>query len=222
MAAFGTMYFIPIYIQLRGGNAAQAGLRFIPQAAGNAVGAVGAGYFIKRTGNYVYFTIVSHIFLLTSSALNMSLSWNTPSWCPFAFLDLTGLGFGGILATTMVALISSVDQKIHAVATSASFAFRAIGSYTGLSVASAIFQNVLRYKLEQTLNGEDVDTLIEKIRQNFDVIWELPPDVQAVVQNSYTTSLTAVFIAIMAMSTSSLVCSLFMKQNMLYSNLNRR
>ena len=170
MAAFGTMYFIPIYIQLRGGNAAQAGLRFIPQAAGNAVGAVGAGYFIKRTGNYVYFTIVSHIFLLTSSALNMSLSWNKPSWCPFVFLGLTGLGFGGMLATTMVALISSVDQKSHAVATSASFAFRAIGSSTGLSVASAIFQNVLRHKLEQSLRGEDVDTLIEKIRQNFDVI----------------------------------------------------
>lgn len=212
MAAFGTMYFIPIYIQLHGSNAAQAGLCFIPQAAGNAVGAVGAGYFIKHTGNYVYFTILSHIFLFTSSALNMSSGWGTALWCPFVFLGLTGLGFGGMLATTMVALISSVDQESHAVVTSASFAFCAIGSSTGLSIASAIFQNMLRHKLEESLGGEDVETLIENIRQNFDVIWKLPPNVQVVVQNSYMVSLTAVFIAIMVMGASSLVCYFFMKQ----------
>ena len=31
MAAFGTMYYIPIYLQLRGNDPTHAGLRFIPQ-----------------------------------------------------------------------------------------------------------------------------------------------------------------------------------------------
>ena len=153
----------------------------------------------------------------------ITLGWQTPAWCPFMYLGMLGLGFGGMLVTTMLALISFVDHADHALVTSASFAFRAVGSSAGITVASVIFQNSLIQELRKRLGqSDDIDRLIERIRRNFDAVWHLEPDVRAEVEAGYMESLYYVFIAILAMSTISWICSLFMKQNKLYNNLARR
>jgi len=87
---------------------------------------------------------------------------------------MVGLGFGAILVTTILALISSVATSEHAVVTLVSFAFRAIGSSTGITVASAVFQNTPTKGLYRRLDyGEEIDELIERIRRNLDAIWKL-------------------------------------------------
>ncbi|KAM7189318.1 hypothetical protein V8F33_010097 [Rhypophila sp. PSN 637] len=224
MAAFGTLYYVPIYLQLRGYDPTKTGLRFIPQSVGTAVGAYSAGLLMKVTGNYVYFSAAFHVCLVTASALLTTLSWHSSPWEPFLFLGLSGLGFGGMLATTMLGLISSVDHHEHAVITSASFAFRAVGSSTGITVASAIFQNTLRIALHEGLREwpGDLDQLVDKLRKNFDALWDLPPEVQATVKNKYMDCLHYVFISIVTMSVLSMISSLFMKQNKLHNNLARR
>lgn len=187
LAAFGTMYYVPIYLQVRGNDPTHTGLRFIPQSIGTAIGAYGSGLLIKATGNYIYFSIISHGFLIAAAILTTTLSWDTPSWCPFLYLGMMGLGFGGVLVTTMLALISSVDHDQHAVVTSASFAFRAIGSSTGVTVASAIFQNVLHRSLLDGLKqgGDETNKLIKRIRENFDAIWDLDPETRVVIEDAY-------------------------------------
>ncbi|KAK3290459.1 major facilitator superfamily domain-containing protein [Chaetomium fimeti] len=223
MAAFATMYYIPIYLQVRGSDPTHASLRFIPQSIGTAIGAYGTGLLIKATGNYVYLSAAAHVFLVAASALATTLDGQTPSWCPFLYLGMMGLGFGAMLVTTMLALISSVEHSEHAVVTSASFTFRAIGSSTGITVASAVFQNTLIRGLHRRLgDGEDIDELTERIRRNLDAIWELDPPTRTAVQDGYMESLRFVFIAILIISAISMACSLVMRQNKLHNNLARR
>lgn len=223
MAAFATMYYVPIYLQVRGNDPTNASFRFIPQSIGTAIGAYGAGLLIKKFGNYVWLSIASHVFLVAAGTFAITLGWETPAWYPFLYLGMLGLGFGGMLVTTMLALISSVDHGDHALVTSASFAFRAVGSSAGITVASVIFQNSLIQELHKRLGqSDDIDRLIEHIRRNFDTMLDLEPDVRIQVEAGYMESLHFVFIAILAMSTISWICSLFMKQNTLYDNLNRR
>jgi hypothetical protein len=218
------MYYIPIYLQLRGSNPTQAGLRFVTQSVGTAVGAYGSGLLIKATANYVYLSALSHAFLIVAAALSTTLSQGTPSWCPFLYLGMMGLGFGGVLVTTMLALISSVNHAEHAVVTSASFAFRAIGSSTGITMASAVFQNVLRRSLRLNLGKEreNTDELIDLVRRNFDALWDLDPDIRQIMENGYMEALRYVFFTMLMMSVLSALCSSLMKQNKLYSDLARR
>ncbi|KAI0483541.1 major facilitator superfamily domain-containing protein [Xylaria cf. heliscus] len=223
MAAFATMYYIPIYLQVRGYDPAHASLRFIPQSIGTAIGAYATGILIQYFGNYIWLSIVSHVFLVAAAALATTLDWQTPAWCPFLYLGMIGLGFGGMLVTTMLALISSVERADHAVITSASFAFRAIGSSVGITVSSAVFQNIFTHELYQKLGeGDEVNRLIEEVRRNLDAIWNLEPGIRGQVEDSYMKSFFFVFIAILAMSIASMVSSLAIQQNKLDGKLQRR
>lgn len=221
VAMFGMMYYAPIFVQLRGGGATRAGLVFIPHSLGSAVAALSSGLLIKATGTYVYISIPAQSLLVGATALAATFSWDTPSWAPFACFGMMGLAMGGILVTTLTALISSVDHHEHAVVTSGALAFRAIGSTVGVSVASVIFQNVLRPKLLDGL-GDTADELIERITQDFDAIWDLDPETRRVIERGYMESLHVVFISMLAMGLVSLLCSLLYKQNKLHNTLARK
>lgn len=221
VAMFGMMYYVPIYVQLRGGDATRAGLVFISHSVGSAVAALSSGLLIKATGTYVYISAPAQSLLMGATVVAATFSWDSPTWAPFVCFGMMGLGMGGILVTTLTAIISSVDQHEHAVVTSGALAFRAIGSIVGVSVASVIFQNVLRPKLLAGL-GDAADELIEQITQDFDAIWDLDPEIRQVIERGYMESLHAVFLAMLAMGILSLLCSLLYKQNKLHSTLSRK
>ncbi|KAF2110704.1 major facilitator superfamily domain-containing protein [Lophiotrema nucula] len=110
MASFGIMYYVPIYLQLLGLSPMSTGLRFIPQSAGTALGALGTGIIIRSTGKYVLINTLAHTLLVASSAMLLFLGWNTPPAYVFVALAMYGLGFGAILVTTLIVLISSVNH----------------------------------------------------------------------------------------------------------------
>ncbi len=222
MAYYGLTYYIPVYLQLLGKSPTQAGLRFIPFSASSAVGAFGAGLIMKATGNYYYIDKCSHALLLLSTALTATMNAGTAPAYPFIYLAVFGLGIGGILVTTLIALVSAVEQENQAVAISAGFAFRSTGSVIGLTVASAVFQNLLRVKLHKSLGSmADAEGIINNIRENFDEIARLPAELRAPVQQDYMDAVQGVFIVVCGFSVLAAVSSLFMRQHKLHANLDR-
>ena len=223
MAYYGLTYYIPVYLQLLGKSPTQAGLRFIPFSAGSAIGAFCAGLIMKATGNYYYLDKCSHALLVLSTALTTTMNAHTPSIYPFIYLALFGLGLGGILVTTLIALVSAVEQEDQAVVTSAGFAFRSTGSVIGLTVASSAFQNLLRVKLHHSIGSVgDAEGIIDRIRENFDEIARLPAELMAPVQHDYMEAVRGVFMVVCGFSVLAALSSLFMKQHKLYANLERR
>ena len=149
-ANFAILFYVPIYLQVTGLTATEAGLRFIPQSACSAwvsnnghrhqidwqlclLQPVDPGYNDPR----LYFASNADVGHASMGAV--------------LYLSLTGIGFGGMLVVALISLISSVDRKDQAVVTSASFAFRSIGSILGICITSTIFEHVLRQQLGDRL-----------------------------------------------------------------------
>ena len=223
MAFYGVVYYMPVYLQLLGNSPTSAGLRFISSSAGTAIGAFGAGIMMRATGKYLYLYWANHALLVLGPALLARLRLDTSPWYPFVCLGVFGLGFGGTLVTTLVALVSAVEQEDQAVVTSAAFAFRSTGSAIGLTVASSTFQNLLRLRLHTYIgNIENAEDVISRVRDNFDEVNHLDAALRASVRESYMEAVRGVFLTTCGFSVLAALTSLFIRQHKLYANLVRR
>ena len=223
MAFYGTVYYMPVYLQLLGNSPTRAGLRFIFSSAGTAIGAFGAGVMMRATGKYLYLNWANHALLVLGSALMVRLRLDTSPWYPFMCLGVFGLGFGGVLVSSLVALVSAVEQEDQAVVTSAAFAFRSTGSAIGLTVASSTFQNLLRLRLHGHIgNIADAEGVISRVRDNFDEVNHLDAAIRGRVRESYMEAVRGVFLTICGFSVLAALTSLFIKQHILHTNLARR
>ncbi|RUP46727.1 major facilitator superfamily domain-containing protein [Jimgerdemannia flammicorona] len=95
-----------------GTSASQAGLAFVPQVVGAAIGSLSAGLLMTRTGTYRGLTWV--VFFLTIVGSCGLKTWNLergPNWQYSAPLVIVGFGFGSGLTTTLIAMLASVEPK---------------------------------------------------------------------------------------------------------------
>lgn len=161
--------------------------------------------------------------LLLSGGLICTLSLTTPLWLPLIYFLLGGTAYGAMLTITLVALISAVDHQHHAVITSASYAFRSTGSTIGITVASTVFQNVLKAGLWARFGHLDnARDLISRIRDSLGEISKLPADWQTSALAGYMDSLRAVFLTLLGISALGALASLAIREHKLHNNLSRR
>jgi MFS family permease len=119
MVIMSALFYVPLYLQVMGYSATTAGRMILPSPIGDSLGALGAGYFMRRTGKYIWLGIPS-VAALVVATLFFSLQTDTsPAWyssCGFLFL---GGSYGVLLTTTQVACVAAVDQSQQAVVGSA-------------------------------------------------------------------------------------------------------
>ncbi|KAF2136336.1 uncharacterized protein K452DRAFT_353979 [Aplosporella prunicola CBS 121167] len=223
MSVYALLYYGPIYFQVFGFSATQAGLRLIPQAVGVSVGSVGVGLITRATGKYYRLNVGMETALVVSLALiTGTLDQRMPIWPPFIYFFFVGIGYGGMLTATLLALISAVDHIHQAVVTSASYAFRSTGSTIGITVASAVFQNILKHQLWGRFAGrEGAAEIIARVRDSIGAVQRLPPEWKEGVLESYMWALKGVWSTTLAIGVLGAVCSLAMREHTLHKNLAR-
>ncbi|KIV81313.1 hypothetical protein PV11_03505 [Exophiala sideris] len=222
MSLYGLYFYAPIYFRVIGLSTAQSGLQLLPQGIGIGIGSLVAGIIIKRIGSYMNVHYIAITVYVLACSLICTVRLNTTPWLPFSYILLSGLGFGAVLTVTMIALIAAVDRAHQAVVTSASYAFRSTGSTIGITIASAVFQNVLNTQLQGRLGGmPNAETEIKKIRDDFDHIDKVPLGWHDSVINSYMVSLQAVWFTILGFAILAAISSMALRQHKLYSNLAR-
>lgn len=224
MSVFALLYYGPIYFQVRGLSTTGAGARLIPQSVGAAVGSLGSGLIMRATGRYWLLNAITEGILVLSFALvAATFDLNTPAVPPFVYFFLGGLGYGGMLTVTLLALISAVDHEHQAVITSASYAFRSTGSTIGITIASAVFQNVLKRELwERFGSKKDAAEIIGRVRDSLDEVKHLPPEWKMGVLETYMDALRAVWWTMFGISLLGAGISLLMREHVLHKNLARR
>ena len=223
IARFGLLFYGPIYLQVQGYSATQAGLRFVPEAVGIAIMSIGSGVVMRWTGRYYLLNTFIEAIFVCSLGLTSTFTLDTPSWLPFLYFFFAGIGYSGMLTVTLVALIAAVDQKYQAVITSASYAFRSTGSSIGITVASVVFQNVLTPQLWRRLGYEkNASHIIKQVRNNLSVIKELPPVLREAAREAYMDALRGVFLTLSAIAVLGAIVSLFMREHTLHKKLSRR
>lgn len=224
MLYYCLIFYGPIYLQIKHFSPTKAGLYLTASSLGSAIGSISAGLIMRMTGRYYYLSIFIQAALVSSYILASTFSLTSPDWLPFPVFFLCGFGHVGTLTVTLTALISAVDQSDQAVTTSASYAFRSTGSSIGITISSAVFQNILHRKLWALLGDRpDAAEIISRLKDNLDEIWKLPRGGwQEAAIEAYMFAVRGPFFTMLGIGVLGMFISLGMRENVLYNTLERK
>ncbi|KAG9235408.1 major facilitator superfamily domain-containing protein [Amylocarpus encephaloides] len=223
MVQFITLFYVPIFFQAKGLSTTDAGMRLIPLSIGSALGSLGSGHLMNHTGKYKMLSFIVLTLIVVGSGLLATMTFNGPSWPAIIFLFMIGTGYGGMLTVALLAVIAAVSHDHQAVITSATYAFRSTGSTIGITIGSAVYQNLLLTGLHSRFDSyPGAAEEIRRIRDSFDELNHLPNGWKDGVLSSYEDSLSGVFLAGLGLAVLGLVCGTFMRQHTLHTSLSRR
>jgi len=223
MALMMTVFYIPLYLQVLGYSASDAGLRLLFSPLGVSVSSIGCGLVMKRTGRYFALGIAALLLFCAGFVAATTLDSDSPVWVPFLVFFLLGAGYGAMLTVTLLACIAAVDQSQQAVITSATYAFRSVGGTVGITAASAAYQNILKRRLWERFGGwPGAAEEIARIRDDLGEIRRLPQGWYPGVIASFMEAFRGVWLTALGLSVLALVCVSLMREHTLHATLSRR
>ncbi|KAH7033189.1 major facilitator superfamily transporter [Microdochium trichocladiopsis] len=222
MVNFSIMFFVPYYLQVNGNSATQAGLVLLFGPIGVSFSSVGAGLIMKRTGKYLALGMISVSLQVIATIILVTLDEHTPKWHLMLAHLLLGAGMGAMLTVTLLACLAAVDHSQQAVITSATYAFRSVGSTLGITVSSAVYQNVLLQQLWGRFGDlPGAADEIQRIRDDIGEVRHLPPGWRDGVIASYMEAFRSVWFLVMALAVAALVAVSLLRQHKLHSTMAR-
>ncbi|KAI8950802.1 major facilitator superfamily domain-containing protein [Xylaria longipes] len=222
MVQFQALFYIPLYLQIYGVSAASAGLVLLFAPLGVCICSVGAGYIMKKTGRYVGLGILAVSLQLAASIILTTLRQDSPIWPLRVVFFLLGSGQGAMLTVTLLACLAAVDHSYQATITSATYAFRSVGSTVGITIGSAIYQNVLKNNLWDRFGDlPGAAEEIKRIRDDIDELNHLPEGWYDGVAASFEEAFRSVWFTLLGLATLAVISVSFMKQHKLHSTLAR-
>ncbi|KAK9384789.1 major facilitator superfamily domain-containing protein [Lipomyces mesembrius] len=223
MIYYSHIYYIAIYlITVQGVSPTKSGSSLIPHFVGDALGSLVVGYYMRRTGRYFPMTCLAAFCMVFGSLLLCFVGMDTSRFLIMVIMFVPGFAFGLYLTITLVGLVAAVPRDYQAVSTSIQFGFKGTGSTLGVSISTAIFQNVLATKLYSRITGPGAEEIITRVKDSIDEVRFLSPAMQELVVRSYLDSIRAVFLTATAMSVMCAGMSFLMKEHVLHRNVGRK
>lgn len=216
------LFYVPIYLQSRGYSATDSGLVILFAPIGICICSVGSGLIMKKTGLYLGLGILAVALQLACVIILTTLNENSPKWPLMIAFLLLGSGQGAMLTVTLLACLAAVDHSHQATVTSATYAFRSVGGTVGITVASAIYQNVLKEQLWGRFGDlPGAADEIHRIRDDLDELKHLPEGWHDGVVASFMEAFRSVWFAMLGLTILGLISVSLMKQHKLHSTLSR-
>lgn len=156
MAQTALMFSVPSYFQItQDATPTTSGLHLVPAVAGNAIGSLIAGLWIRSTRRFKAILVaVGPIAIVTH--LLMFFRWNGNTSLAESFSIVPGgLATGMAQSTAFVSMSAFLDQRAMAMATGAFFLVSSIGSALGILASSRVTQVLLEKYLRTALVGPD-------------------------------------------------------------------
>ncbi|KAF5552438.1 multidrug resistance protein fnx1 [Fusarium mexicanum] len=223
MAVMGALFYVPLYLQVLGSSATQSGIQILPSPIGISVGSLLSGFIMKRTGKYTKLGVVGLLFLIAGVVVLTIQNEHSPKWLMGVSFFLIGSGYGATLTTTLLACIAAVDHSQQAVITSATYLARSLGSTVGVTIGSAVYQNILKARLWDRFGTEPgAADEIRRIRDDLDETKHLPEGWYDGVISSFVEAFRGVWLTLLAFAIIGLLCISLMRQHTLHSTLERR
>ncbi|KAG6103457.1 hypothetical protein E4U14_006250 [Claviceps sp. LM454 group G7] len=223
MVVLTLLFYVPLYMQVMGDSATDAGLRLLPSPVGVSVMSVLAGYMMKRTGRFVTLGILSMITIITGIIFFTLMGRTSSIWLTSAAFFLVGGGYGALLTTTLLACIAAVDHPHQAVVTSATYLARSLGGTVGITVGSAVYQNILQARLWDRFGDQpNAADEIRRIRDDLGELRHLPPGWYDGVMDSFMDAFRGVWLTMLGLAVAGLGCVSLMKHHTLHHTLNRQ
>ncbi|SCU90302.1 LADA_0F03136g1_1 [Lachancea dasiensis] len=150
MGMITTNFYLPVYwssVMNMGPTA--IGERALPSFFSIAGGSLGAGYYMKRTGKYYWFTMMGCAVAILGQVQINFITAAMPTWQQYSLQAVPGFGVSVLITVTLLAMIAAVPHEHQAATTSISYAFRSTGCTLGVSIGAAIFRNCLNAQLNR-------------------------------------------------------------------------
>ncbi|KAI0408095.1 major facilitator superfamily domain-containing protein [Xylaria palmicola] len=222
MLQFQALFYIPLYLQTNGVSAASAGLVLLFAPLGVCICSVGAGYIMKKTGRYVGLGVAAVSLQLAAAVILTTLPQDAPVWPLRVVFFLIGSGQGAMLTVTLLACLAAVDHSHQATITSATYAFRSVGSTVGITIGAAVYQNVLRSSLWERFGDlPGAAEEIERIRDDINELDHLPEGWYDGVRASLHEAFRSVWFTVLGLAIVAVISVSLMKQHKLHSTLAR-
>jgi len=210
MTIYTLMFYVPLYLQLRGYSTSQTGVRLLPESVGGGLGSFVVGFVTRRTGKYSALKIILPILIVLGTAGFAVITIDASSVLPEFYLFFNGFGFGGLLTVLLLALLSAVPHSQQATSTSALLAFRSIGSTVGLSVAGVVFRSRLNGQapMNATQHGHPQSHQLQV------------GDGSDRTADVYMSALHGTFLLALGLAIPGFICAIFVKNYSLRSAVN--
>ena len=153
-AMFGGIALLPLYLQIvKGASPTKSGLLLIPLTLGIMIGSIISGQLIARTGRYKIFPIIGTAVLAATMGAMYSIGADTSLAWTDTLMLFFGLGLGGVMQPTVLAIQNAMPPKDIGVSTSSATFFRQIGATLGTAVFLSVLYSTVTGNLTNAFRG---------------------------------------------------------------------
>ncbi len=152
-AMMGALFFLTFYLQIvRGFSPLQAGLWFLPFAAGQMVFAPLSGNFVKRFGIRAVCTFGLSLLTLSLAAF-LLMDADSPMWY-FAIIGvIQGAGAGSVMPPATTAILAGLPKEKAGVGSAIQNTMRQVGGALGVAVLGSVLSAQYRDQITPHLSG---------------------------------------------------------------------
>lgn len=210
MGMFGTITFLPLFLQMvKGVSPTASGLFLVPMMGGLILSSMAAGKIMSATGHYKLMPVLS-TGLLAVALVGMSrIDGGSALWAIGAIMVMVGLGLGPVFAVGVAAIQNAVPRAMMGVGTASTNMFRLIGGSFGTAVFGAMFSAGLMRNLAGELPG-GVSGGIGALGTS--VVQALPVETQARVLDGFSDALHPIFWAAAAAAVVACLASMMLRE----------
>jgi EmrB/QacA subfamily drug resistance transporter len=212
LAMFGSIIFIPLYLQLvYGASATSSGLQMLPLMGGLLVAAIGSGRAISKLGRYKVFPVTGTGILIVGMFLLSRLRENSTHLTVAIYMLVVGVALGLVMQVLVLVVQNDVGREDIGVATSTATFFRSVGGSFGIAIFGAIFASRLGSELKK-LPPNVVKSLGGGVHITPAQAKRLSPTVHAQFLHAFAHALHGVFLFGMAVAIVPFVLSWLLKE----------
>lgn len=232
MATMTTSYYLPIYFSgVLNMSPTDVGKRLMPNFFSVAFGSLGAGYYMKKTRKYYWFSLIFCAVAVLGQLQILLIDPKIPTWRQYILLLVPGVGTSVLITVALLAMIAAVPHEHQAATTSISYAFRSAGCTLGVSIGGAIFREslsklttryVLRY-ISKEHPKEELLKIIDKASESSEWVHHSAPDfIRQTLLECYHKACKNTFLFCFICSILTLVSFSIIKEKKLHSSLDRK
>jgi hypothetical protein len=212
-ALFGALTYLPLFQQVvRGLSPTESGLQLLPLMAGVLTASITSGQLITRTGRYKHFPIIGTAVAAVGLLLLSGLEPDTGTVEAGLFMLVLGLGLGLVMQVLVLAVQNAVPYAQLGVATSAATLFRSMGGSLGTAILGAIFSNRLANELAAALPASPGAEQLSSGQIDPARLQALPAGIRAGYIDSFTDSLSLVFLIAAAVVAAAFVLAWLLEE----------
>ncbi|KAJ7685325.1 major facilitator superfamily domain-containing protein [Mycena polygramma] len=214
LAFFGGAYYLPLYFQVLGSSATNAGVRMLPYSLGAAVVSALSGQVVARIRGYRSVIWFSYPVMTLGFGLMIMLDSNSGTAREEVFPLIAAIGVGGLFQTPLIALQAAMPLKDMATSTSTYGFIRTLGGTVAIAIGQAIITSTLRKKIAQIPNLTlGIDTSAASLSENVISLKSIADPVQrAAVIHAYARSISMIWLVVTPILGAGFIMTLFIRQ----------